>query len=332
VQRKKNGNKRNLTETEKRLLLQIRVETNKLNLDNISRTLAYLNFYLKYPEITWTFLASMVSRNGGYNMCDLEGEWFPRIVDLPARQGLFLTYERANWTIFHDAYPQLLLYHYSTKMGQPLFHLLRETDVSLFMEEEWNYFWKVRDRKRLMVALIVNEQNVIDKTVIELDVYRKKVFNTMRFLFQDLFHFSAVLLPTTKGELYGASVNGFKSLNKRINLGKRLAAILFNQELYPLFLEFALKTEHTGSRYDYEQYFPLKKKRDTPFLRCTYPVINHHYRRQPDWYRRKRFHDHWMNTHIHHKHSIHLTKWFLHKQKQYHTLISLIALGKTAIK
>jgi Protein of unknown function (DUF2515) len=311
-----------LSESEKKLLFKIRSVTSELNMDNISRTNAYFDYYIKHPEIIWSFLASMVSRNGGYNMCDLEGEWFPKILEPSVRQQLFYTYERANWTIFHDAFPQLLLYHYSTKIGKPLFHLLTHLNISSFMEMEWEHFWRNKEKYRLMNALIINEQNVIHHSVIEHHEYQKKVFNSLRFLFQDFFHFSAVLLPTVTGEIYGASVNGFKSVHKRINLGQRIASILFDPELFPQFLEFSLRTEHTGSRHDYEQYM-FKKKRETPFLRLTFPVINHHDQWQPDWFLERKIHKKWMNPDIDHHHPILLTKWFSDKQKQFQTLISI---------
>lgn len=312
-----------LTDKEAELVSAIQSETVKNNVDNISRTKAYLDFYLQTPEMTWAFLASMVSRNGGYNMCDLQGEWFPKLISAPLRQRLFLTYERANWLIFRDAYPQLLLYDYSTKMNAPMFHLLKYLDVSSFMEKEWKLFWINPDKKRLMTALIINEQNVIQNPVIKHHVFKKRVFNTLMFSFEDSLHFSTVLFPTCEGELYGASVNGFKSVNKRIDLGKRLADLLFNKYYYPLFLEFALNTEHTASRHDYEKYFPIKKRRDTPFLRCTYPIISHHFHEQEDWYRTRKFNHSWLYKPPIHRHPIHLTKWYLKKQKQLHVIIAM---------
>ena len=314
---------------EAEVVFNIREETGRKNLDNISRTNAYLDYYLETPEMIWAFLASMVSRNGGYNMCDLQGEWFPKMIDPAIRQRLFLTYERANWLIFRDAYSQLLLYLYSTKMNRPLFHLLKYLDVSEFMEKEWNVFWNCRDKKRLMIALIVNEQNVIHKPVIQHHVFKKRVFNTFMFSFEDWFHFSTVLFPTCEGELYGASVNGFKSISKRINLGKRLAEVLFDKRNYHLFLEFALKTEHTASRHDYEKYFRFHKKRDTPFLRTTYPVISHHYHEQPDWYKERKIHREWQEETVQHRHPTHLTKWYIQKQKQLHAAISVKDLFTT---
>jgi hypothetical protein len=312
-----------LPDNEIEIIHKILIETEIKNLDNISRTRAYLDYYLETPEMIWAFLASMVSRNGGYNMCDLQGEWFPRMLEPAIRQRLFLTYERANWLIFRDAFSQLLLYSYSTKKNTPMFHLLKHLDVSEFMEKEWERFWETRDKKRLMIALIINEQNVIHNPVIRHPVYKKRVFNTFMFSFEDYLHFSTVLFPTCEGELYGASVNGFKSVSKRINLGKRLASILFNPQLYPLFLEFSLNTEHTASRQDYEKYFPFNKKRDTPYLRCTYPIISHHYHHQRDWYKERKFYGKWLEKEVSHRHPIHLTKWYHRKQKQLHALISI---------
>ena len=166
---------------ERKLIQNIFTETRKRNLDNISRTEAYSEFYQKYQEIDWSFLAHMVSRNAGYNMCDLEGQWFPHLLDQETRIKLFNTYERANWLIFQDAYPQLLLYHYSMLTKQSLFHLLKYFHVSLFMEKEWNQFWLYKDRKRLLYSLIINEQNVVQYPVVHHPFYRRYVFHSAHF-------------------------------------------------------------------------------------------------------------------------------------------------------
>lgn len=301
---------------------KIKADTEKWNVDNITRTKAYFNFFEKHPEIRWAFLASMVSRNGGWNMCDLEGKLFPRVLPKKLRSLLFLTYERANWIIFHDAYPQLLLYHYSTKMRQPMFHLLRFFYVSSFMEAEWNRYWRIHDGSRLVTSLIINEQNVIQKPVIEQPVFKKRVFHSLSFYFQDWFHFSSVLFPTLHGELYGANVSGFTKLSKRIDLGKRLADILLSADLFPHFFQFAKQTEHTGSRLDYEQFLRQKRARQTPFLRTTFPVISHHLHEHRDWSEKRKVKKAWYKP-IHHKHPILLTDWYLEKQKQMETLIGI---------
>lgn len=311
-----------LTFEEEYCLRKIKADTEKWNVDNISRTKAYFYFFEKHPEISWAFLASMVSRNGGWNMCDLEGKWFPHVLPKQLRTLLFLTYERANWIIFQDAYPQLLLYHYSTKMRRPMFHLLRFFCVSSFMEVEWKSYWLKRDGHRLVTSLIINEQNVIQKPVIEHPVFKKKVFRSLSYFFQDWFHFSSVIFPTLSGDLYGASVSGFTKLSNRIDLGKRLASILLSSDLYPHFFQFAKKTEHTGSRVDYEQYLSQPSPRETPYLRTTYPIISHLLHEKQDWSKEGRVKKAWYKP-IHHKHPILLTDWYLNKQSQMKTLIGI---------
>ena len=316
-------NLNHLTIQEQTIIRQIIHETNKKNIDNVSRTEAYFTYFKKNPDIIWSFLASMVSRNGGWNMCDLEGHIFPHLLAEKVRKQLFLTYERANWLIFHDVFPQLLLYQYSTKINRPMFHLLPYFHVSSFIQNEWQRYWINNDKERLTRALIINEQNVIHTPVIEHPVYKKKVFHSMIFSFQDWLHFSCVLFPTCGGEVYGASVNGFKSLSKRINLGKRLASILFHPRLFPYFLEFAEKTPHTGSRYDYEKYFKNKTVRRTPVLRATFPVIEHYQHFYEDWSLERRVSPVWLYFPARHRHPIHLTDWYFKKSHQLQLMLSL---------
>jgi len=307
-----------LTANERILIQTIRNETKTYNLDNISRTDAYFRYYRQHQEIHWAFLASMVSRNAGWNMCDLEGLWFPLLLEKGVRDKLFYTYEIANWLIFQDAFPQLLLYHYSTKGKKAMFHLLKYFHVSAFMEREWNYFWNHRNHKRLLISLIVNEQHVIHKPVICHPYFQKNVFRTFIYFFQDFLHFSSILLPTCSGNVYGASVNGFKNVHKRIDLGKRIASILFNEQLFPSFYQFASKTIHTGSRYDYECYFMKQKKRDTPFLRTVFPIIEpeaHQLWEYEDWSSGKKIRKSWYDQPIH-RHPILLNEWFFQKQRQ----------------
>ncbi len=268
---------------EKRLFQYIKEQTSIHNVDNISRTKAYQNFYLSYPEIRWAFLASMVSRNAGWNMTDLHMEQFQSMLSIKERDNLFSTYERANWLIFSDAYPQLLIYALSCQKREALFYLLSHFHVSSFMEKEWWHFWHHRDLSRLVTALIINEQNVIQKPVIEQSFYKHEVFQKIPFRMQDFFHLSAVLFPTLKGNVYGAYVHGFYHLTKRITLGKKLSSLLFHKDYYDDFFSFATFTEPTGSRFEYERYF-LARMPKGPMLRMVYPVITHHNNIRKDWY------------------------------------------------
>lgn len=304
---------------EEKLINRISLITDKCNLDNISRTKAYLCYYTKNQEIQWAFLASQVSRNAGWNMCDLSGAWLPLVVSIEKRQQIYLTYEKANWLIFKDAYPQLLLYEYSTKINAPMFHLLKFFQVSSFMEEEWLAFWKYKDKQRLMNSLIINEQNVIQKPVIKNGRIKHSVFHYLPYLFQDILHFNAVLFPTLHGELYGASVSNFTSLNERIKLGNTLASLLYKPNLYQDFYLFARKIEHTGSRHDYEKYLYPKLSNTTPILRSVYPVVNHSVWKRDDWYKKK-IKKSWRVMEEHSEPFL-LTDWYKKKQQQLHKLI-----------
>ncbi|MDR4888675.1 DUF2515 domain-containing protein [Fredinandcohnia sp. QZ13] len=303
-----------LTMEEKELFYKINARTVKGNLDNISRTKSYASFYRRHNEIRWSFLASQVSRNAGWNMTDLEGEWFPKILSKKERKILFSTYERANWLIFSDAYPQLLVYEYSNQVGKPYFHMLKLFSVSRFIESEWEYYWRHREGNRLVTAQIINEQNIIQKPVIEHPFYRKRVFQRFFYNLQDLLHFSSAIFPTLEGRLYGFSVHQFTKLDARIELGKKLASLLFHNSYYDHFLGFSNKVEHTGSRFDYEQYVSERRFRNTPFLRTTYPIIRHTQDNRIDWYRGNRY-EKWFDE-VELDEQIELTNWYLRKQKQ----------------
>lgn len=301
------------------LLARIEQEIEKNNLDNITRTKAYEKFYFKHPEIKWAFLASMVSRNAGWSMTDLEGNWFRKALPQEKRSLLFMTYERANWMIFYDAYPQLLLYEYAMHIKKPIFNLLSHFGVSQFMVGEWEYFWQYQKLDRLMTALIINEQNVIQQPVIEQQIYKQHVFHSAPYKLQDLFHFSTVIFPTLQGKLFGFSVFNFQTLTNRIDLGKRLGWLLFQAGLYQQFEAFAKSVPHTGSRYDYEKYFPEKRRRETPLLRMAYPIVTHSLDgKREDWFHGQSTKKWFKDKKIPSKYE--LTDWFKHKQDQLHLL------------
>ncbi|MUV39804.1 uncharacterized protein JNUCC1_03688 [Lentibacillus sp. JNUCC-1] len=257
------------------------------NMDNISRTKAYQNFYFHHPEIRWALLASVVSRNAGWNMTDLCLPPYLNMLTSKDLRYLFMTYERANWLIFSDAYPQLLVYERSKQTNQPCFNWLRTLNVSEYIIQEWEHFWTYRDETRLMHALIVNEQNVIENPVIQQSFFKRRVFRETPYFMQRILRMNAVLLPTRSSALYGITVKKFTNLDNRIALGKQLAKYLFESGIYTKVIDFAIHVEHTGSRRDYEIYheFPFPY---APVLRSIYPVITHHDQIRIDWFNRKR--------------------------------------------
>ncbi|GER67890.1 hypothetical protein BpJC7_20470 [Weizmannia acidilactici] len=291
---------------------RIRAETSKLNQDNITRTDAYFQFYRRHPEIKWAFLASMVSRNAGWNMCDLGGVLSAMIPE-QARKQLFSTYERANWMIFHDAYPQLLVYRYATLYDPGLLEILPAFQTSRFMVTEWAHFFQYRNQERLLNALIINEQNLIQHPVVGHPYYRRRVFSSIWYRLQDLFHLNCVVFPTLEGRLYGDSVVHFNNTGKRIALGKRLAGILFHPDIYTRFFRFALNIPHTGSRYDYECLFGLTQ--DAPALRAIFPVVRHDWKEKRDWSKGKKLQKEWfLPGEL--EHPLDITNWYFRKRKR----------------
>ena len=135
-----------LTKEEQLIINKIKIQTEQLNKNNVTRTRAYYQFYIQYPEIHWALLGHMVSRNGGWNMTDLKGiyirEFYQRKIN-----SYFFFLEKGNWLIFQDVYPQFLLYEQSVKRSQKLFHLLPHLNVSTFMETMWHHFWKTGNKK-----------------------------------------------------------------------------------------------------------------------------------------------------------------------------------------
>ena len=134
-----------LTKEEQIIINNIKMQTEQLNKNNVTRTRAYYQFYVQYPEIHWALLGHMVSRNGGWNMTDLREIYIRKFYQRKSKSHFFFL-ERGNWLIFQDVYPQFLLYEQSVKRAQKLFHLLPHLNVSTFMETMWNDFWKTGNK------------------------------------------------------------------------------------------------------------------------------------------------------------------------------------------
>ncbi|KFM98506.1 DUF2515 domain-containing protein [Bacillus clarus] len=247
-----------LTKEEKIIIATIKERTKQMNRNNVTRTRAYYQFYIRYPEIHWALLGHMVSRNGGWNMTDLKGDLYTKLLSEKDQLTFFSFLERGNWLIFQDIYPQFLLYEYSVKKSQKLFHLLPHLYVSTFMETMWNDFWKTGNKKTLAIATIINEQNYLEKRVIQNAHFKKTVLNSIGFKLFDFFQFNHILFPFYENDkkqkvlLFGDTMKHFTSLHERILLGKRLYSSLFRDErIVSQVLKWAHDHPHTGSRKDY---------------------------------------------------------------------------------
>ncbi|WP_067725514.1 DUF2515 family protein [Oceanobacillus damuensis] len=262
------------------------------NVDNISRTKAYQNYFIRHPEIKWSLVASIVSRNAGWNMTDLYLPPFQGLLSKKERTRLFMTYERANWLIFSDAYPQLLTYSVSKEYNKPFFHLLPEFGVSAFMTDEWHRFWKLKDMERLLTSLIINEQNLIQSPVIDQSFFKTQVFGSFPYILQNLLFMNAVLLPDRKGNLHGVFVHDFTNVDKRIEAGKKIAALLDRQDIHEGILDFMLSVEPTGSRLEYEGFIKLNVPVSAS-LRNLYPIITHQDIIRNDWFENRGIRKKW---------------------------------------
>lgn len=247
-----------LTKEEKILIREIKERTTQLNKNNVTRTRAYYQFYLRHPEIHWALLGHMVSRNGGWNMTDLKGDLYTKLLSEKDQLTYFSFLERGNWLIFQDVYPQFLLYEQSLNRSKTLFYLLPYLNVSTFMETMWNHFWKTDNRYTLTIAMIINEQSYLEKRVIQNDHFKKTVLNSVGFQFFDFFHFNHILFPYYEDEtkqktsLFGDTMKHFTSLHERILLGKRLYSLLFrNEKTLSKVINWAHDHPHTASRKDY---------------------------------------------------------------------------------
>lgn len=240
------------------LVAKIREQTAKLNRNNVTRTQAYLHFYQEHEEIHWALLAHLVSRNGGWNMTDLRGEWLPFLMDESSIQSYFWFLERCNWLIFHDAYAQLLLYAEMKRTKRDLTSLLAPLGVSTFMRVFWQAFLTTQDSAKLTKALIVNEQQYIEQRVVQKPITVHRIFSTLTFFTQSWFSLTQILFPykehpTDKRlQLVGMTVHDFPSLSARIAIGKALYELLYkNTVRLNSIRQFAFRIPHTGSRADY---------------------------------------------------------------------------------
>lgn len=253
----------------KQWVARISRETSVWNQNNVTRTQAYWNVYRECPELHWALLAHMVSRNGGWSMTDLQGEWLPKLLPAEIREAHFELLETCNALIFRDAYPQLKAYAESRRCGAPLFRLLPELGISSFMLPVWERFWTCREESfqrreeasaLLTVALIVNEQQVIEEPVVQNPHFRDRVLESASFRMQPLLQTNQVVFPmnpqSVPGDrppnLAGKVLERFADLQERIRFGKCLYGMLFG---YPIVRErvaaFAAEHPHTGSRADY---------------------------------------------------------------------------------
>ena len=247
-----------LSEDDKRWIHLIKEQTRQLNQNNVTRTQAYFQFYLQHPEIHWAFLGHMVSRNVGWNMTDLKGELLTKLLTERDQKDFFSFLEGGSWLIFQDVFPQFLIYDLSVRSRKEMFHLLPYFHTSTFMETMWRYFWRSGDSSTLAIAMVINEQSLLEKRLIQNNHFKKIVTDTVSFKMYDFLQLNNIIFPYSAGEkgekasLAGAALRYFTSLHERILFGKKLYSLLFyRKKILAGVLNWAHEHPHTGSRKDY---------------------------------------------------------------------------------
>lgn len=279
---------------EKDLIHSIQSRVNEKNGSNILRTEGYHRFHSRFPEVHWALLAHLVSRNGGYSMTDLKSSYIGPLLNEKEKTLFFQLLERINASIFLDAYPQLLLYEESRKRDRSLFHLLPAFRVSAFMGPVWNYFFHSGDSKLLTMALITNEQSLIEENILSKPA-SAAVLDTFKFMMQEKWGLTSILFPFKKRKyqkhysVTGLTVSGFQSLQERIRTGKKLYHLLYSSRLvHESILAFCSMHHHTASRSDYWPHLYSASdhafKLVSPVLEDSWPVIPQPKPYLSDWF------------------------------------------------
>ncbi|MDT9024543.1 DUF2515 family protein [Rossellomorea yichunensis] len=244
---------------------RIMMKVKDANLNNVTRTACYIDFFKKHPEIHWSFLAHMVSRNAGYHMTDLRNNLLSHVLSKKGQNAFFSFLELCNAAIFQDAYPQLLLYEQWKRTGHASFHLLKKFNVSIFMKSIWNDYLTTGNEQVLTIGLIMNEQHMIQKRI--LTGMKKSIgVEEWLFLLQDRLEFASILFPYGKHSpfsLAGLSLSHFEQVNRRILFGKKLYGILFHRSVFPSSYSYAIHHSHSGSRADYWPHVYSKEDKKT---------------------------------------------------------------------
>jgi hypothetical protein len=173
---------------EEQVLRSIVAVRDACNDTNPERTDYYHRYWLANPEVPWTLMANLVSRNAGYQMSDLS-RFTARIVDplaivmLPELvrfavwqlRALWAFLEVGNWLIFRDVCPPLEAWAYAKSHPEhtdAVFDALARPEVAAdaFAIREWKRFATSGrmpdDIARHTMALVINEQNQIEDRLV----------------------------------------------------------------------------------------------------------------------------------------------------------------------
>lgn len=107
----------------------------------------------------------------------------------------------------------------------------------------------------MTIALIINEQNHLEQTLMKQPTIHKEVLGKLEFALQDVLSMNQILFPYFENEMKitfaGKTIHQFEQVDSRISIGKDLYSFLFNSGSLKNVEHWAYLTPHTGSRKDY---------------------------------------------------------------------------------
>jgi Protein of unknown function (DUF2515) len=266
-----------------------------LNDTNPERTDYYYDYWKANPEIPWSLLASLVSRNAGYQMSDLArniakvafaplilppGMGRPAVsLGIRVLQSLWAFLEVGNFLIFRDVSPALEAWKHAKlhpEHADKIFDLLDHPDFDAdpWILAEWKGLFAKRgsltaaDIQRHTFALISNEQNQIEDRLVKgaasylgpISGITNEITTWYNRLGLTILCFPEATSPTnpTPQHLLLYTVGNFASLDARINVGRDLFVGLFGSPARRTNIEAWVNANpvHHGTRADYnEEYY-----------------------------------------------------------------------------
>lgn len=250
-------------------LEELLAEIDERNADNVSRTDSYLELYAftreHPPDLPWLLMAHLVSRNGGYLMCDVARSLDNKrsVFSERALIELFLLLERANYLIFFDAWHHVI-HHLLGRSGE-----LAPGRSPRFVRDAWLRYERARRGRGVDLALerglvedlVTNEQNYIERRVVH-----HPRFDAPRAIItfiEAVGSEAPIVLPDVTTRI---CVGGFALLERRIATGMRIFdEAIADRARRDAAFEWARSKPHDGSRSVYGG-------KPGPRLRDAWPV------------------------------------------------------------
>jgi hypothetical protein len=217
------------------------------NRDNVTRTESYRELYAftraNGPDLPWILMAHLVSRNTGYFLCELAERSAGRRAkgddaSADAMESLAMLLERGNHVIFNDAWRHVIA-HLRRRAGMAP---IEGTGTTAFMERAWQRYEREGGERQLVLDLVHNEQNVIERRV----VHNERFAPGLRVL--QFIEMSGRERPLHfPGDYADIRVGGFGELEKRIEAGRRIFDEVVGPHRDALFA-WASANPHVGSR------------------------------------------------------------------------------------